>query len=158
MISNATCLICLSRINKIDLLKKVYSIVLVPSAVKREVLIEGKEGYHSINNAVNSGWIKVIEPKNNINLGLGAGENQAISLARERKDSIILDDAFAIKIARAFDIPIVRTTTVVFTALQRNIITKTNALDILNSLIENGYYISTKDYAILISKLISQLR
>lgn len=153
MISNATALICLSKINRLNLLKKIYHNVLIPSAVKREVLLEGKEGYSSINSAIKSGWIKVIEPKKNLKLGLGAGENQAINLAIERKDSIILDDAFAIKAAKAFDIPVVRTTTIIFVALQKRIISKAQALNILNQLIENGYYISTKDYAVLLSKL-----
>ena len=135
------------------LLKKVYSVIIIPSAVKKEVLLEGKEGYSSINNAIESGWIRVAEPKKNIDLGLGAGENEAINLAKERRDGIILDVALAIKAAKAFNIPIVRTTTVVFTALQKRIINKTQALNILNQLIENGYYISTKDYAVLISRL-----
>ncbi|MBI2208816.1 hypothetical protein HYU50_04955 [Candidatus Woesearchaeota archaeon] len=153
MISNATALICLSKINKLDLLKKVYSSILIPPAVKTEVLIEGKEGYSAIYNAIKSGWIKVVAPKSNINLGLGAGENQAISLAIERKDSIILDDSFAIKAARALNVPVIRTTTVIFTAFRKKFINKAQALDILNQLIENGYYISTKDYAVLISRL-----
>lgn len=153
MISNSTALICLSKINKLDLLKSNYTTILIPSAVKKEVLLKGKEGYSSIYNAIKSGWIKVIDPKKSISLGIGAGENQAINLAREKKDSIILDDAFAIKAAKAFEIPVIRTTTVIFTAIRNKIITKTQALDTLNQLIENGYYISTRDYAVLISKL-----
>ena len=153
MISNATALICLSKINKLDILKKVYSAVIIPPAVKNEVLLEEKEGYSSIKGAIESGWIKVVEPKKIIALGLGAGENQAISLAKERKDKIILDDALAVKAANAFDIPIFRTTSVIFTALNKKIINKKQALSLLNRLIENGYYISTKDYAALVSKL-----
>ena len=153
MISNATAIICLGKLNKIDLLKRVYSVVLIPSAVKKEVLHEGKEGYSSIKNAIDSGWIKVIDPKKNPDLGLGFGENQAINLAKERNESIILDDAVAIKAAKAFDIQVIRTTTAIFTALQKKIISKTKALEILNQLIENGYYISTKNYAVLISRL-----
>ncbi|MBI2655090.1 hypothetical protein HYX06_01560 [Candidatus Woesearchaeota archaeon] len=153
MISNATAIICLGKLNKIDLLKRAYSVVLIPSAVKKEVLLEGKGGYSSINNAIESGWIKVSDPKRSLELGLGSGENQAISLAKERRDSIILDDALAIRAAKALNIPVVRTTTVVFIALQKGIINKTQALNILNQLIENGYYISTKDYAVLISRL-----
>lgn len=153
MISNATALICLGRINKLDILKKAYSFVLIPLAVKNEVLLEGKEGYTAISNAVESGWIKVVDPKKSLALGLGAGETQAISLAEEKKDGIILDDAVAIKAAKAFNIPTIRTTTVIFTALQKKIINKAKVLNILNQLIENGYYISTKDYAVLISRL-----
>ncbi|MBS3096704.1 hypothetical protein J4480_04660 [Candidatus Woesearchaeota archaeon] len=153
MISNATALICLSRINKLSLLKKVYSVVVIPSAVKIEVLVKGKEGYTIINNAIKNGWIRIADPKNNINLGLGAGENQAINLARERKDSILLDDAFAIKAAKALEIPVARTTTFIFTALKKKLITKAEALNCLNLLIETGYYISPMDYAALISEL-----
>ncbi|MBI2657050.1 hypothetical protein HYX03_04885 [Candidatus Woesearchaeota archaeon] len=143
----------MSKINKLELLKKVYSVVITPSAVQSEVLRKGKEGYSNIYDATKNGWIKVIDPKKSINLGLGAGESQAISLAIERKDSILLDDAFAIKAAKSFNISVARTTTVIFIALQNKIINKSQALSILNQLIENGYYISTKDYAILMSKL-----
>ena len=153
MISNATALICLSKIDKLDILRKLYSVTIIPTAVKKEVLIEGKDGYLSIYNAVKDGWIKVADPKKKNKLGLGAGETDAINLAIERKDSIILDDAFAIKAAKALNIPVVRTTTVIFTALKNKIITKSQALGILNQLIENGYYISTRDYAVLMSKL-----
>ncbi|MBI2660609.1 hypothetical protein HYX07_05595 [Candidatus Woesearchaeota archaeon] len=153
MISNATALICLSKINKLDLLKKTYSPIIIPSSVKAEVLVEGKEGYSSICNAIKGGWIKVIDPKRGIDLGLGAGENQAISLAIEKNDGIILDDAFAIKAAKAFNVPIVRTTTVIFTALRKKVINKAQALETLNKLIDEGYYISTRDYAALMSKL-----
>ena len=153
MISDATALICLSKINKLDLLKKVYTLIIIPSSVKAEVLVEGKEGYLGICNAVKGGWIKVIDHKRGIDLGLGAGENQAISLAIERKDSIILDDAFAIKAAKAFNVPMARTTTVIFAAYRKKFITKAQALETLNKLIDEGYYISTRDYAALMSKL-----
>lgn len=153
MISNATALICLSKINKLDLLKKVYSVIIIPSAVKNEVLVEGRDGYTSIYDAIKSGWIKSAEPRKNLNLGLGSGENQAISLAIERKEGIILDDAFAVKAAKAFNLQVIRTTTVIFAALRNKIIIKSEAFKILNQLIEIGYYISTKEYAVLISKL-----
>lgn len=142
-----------AEISKINLLEKVYSAALITSAVKKEVLIEGRESYSGIKDAIDEGWIKVVDPIKILDLKLGAGENQAISLAKERKDSIILDDALAIKAAKALGIPFVRTTTVVFTAAQKKIINKTQALNILNQLIENGYYISTRDYALLLSKL-----
>ena len=153
MISDATAFIYLSKIDELDLLKKLYSIVIIPPAVKEEALIEGKEGYLRIYKAIKSGWIKAVSPKKKIKLGLGAGESQAINLAIERKDAIILDDAFAIKAAKAFDIRVFRTTTVIFAALRNKTITKPDALKILNQLIEIGYYISTKEYAVLLSKL-----
>ncbi|MBI2542494.1 hypothetical protein HYV80_07360 [Candidatus Woesearchaeota archaeon] len=153
MISDATALICLSRISKLDLLKKVYKIILIPPAVKEEVLIEDKDGYISIYNAIKGGWLKVINPKRKTKIGLGAGEEQAINLAIEKKDGIILDDAVAIKAAKAFGINAVRTTTVIFAAMKKRIITEPEVLKILSQLIEIGYYISSTEYSILISKL-----
>ena len=153
MIADSTVLICLGRIKMLELLKKLYKKIIIPPSVEKEVLIEVKEGYKIIHHAIKSGWIEVMRPNKTIGLGLGRGEEQAISLAVERKDSIILDDAYAIKAAKALNIPFVRTTTVIFTSLKKRILIKKQALSILNLLIENGYYISTKDYAILISKL-----
>ena len=153
MIADATALICLSKIGKLELLKKTYKKIIISSAVEREVLIEGKEGYRGIYNAIKSGWITVANPKKLIKLGLGAGEEQAISLAIERKDNLILDDAFAIKAAKALNVPFIRTTTIILVALKKKIVTKKQALQILNELINNGYYISTKEYSVLISKL-----
>ena len=153
MIADATVLICLSKIKRLDLLKTIYKKIMILPAVEKEVLIEDKEGYRSIYNEIKSGRIEVMHPKKIIKLGLGAGEEHAINLAIERKDSIILDDAFAIKAAKALNVDYIRTTTVIFTALKKNIVTKKQALSILNQLIENSYYISTRDYAILVSRL-----
>lgn len=153
MIADSTVFICLGKIGRVELLKKLYKKIIITPSVEKEVLIEGKEGYKSIYNAIKSGWIKVIHPNKTTGLGLGKGEEQAISLAVERKDRLILDDAFAIKAAKALNVNYLRTTTVIFTALKKRILTKKQALSVLNQLIENGHYISTKDYVILISKL-----
>ena len=153
MISNATPIICLSRINQLSLLKLIFKSVIIPSSVGKEVLIEDKPGYSGIVNAIKEGWLKVAEPRSKTDYGIGAGENAAINLARERKDTLILDDAFAIKVTKAFDIPIIRTTTVIFIALQKKIVTRNQAINILNQLIENGYYISPREYSILLTRL-----
>ena len=116
-------------------------------------MVIGKGGYHSISNALNKGWIKVVDPKKSIDLGLGAGENATINLARERKDSIILDDAYAIKAARTFNINIIRTTSIIFMAVKKKLITKDEAITIINSLIGIGYYISPKEYSVILTKL-----
>jgi len=152
LISDATAIICLSKINKLDLLKKTYSFVVIPFSVKEEVLVMGKEGYYNINNAIHKGWIKVVDPKKKIDYGLGDGENAAINLARESGDSIILDDAYAIKVAKEFDIKTIRTTTVIITAVKNKLLSKGEAINIINQLIEIGYYISTKDYSVLLTK------
>jgi len=153
LISDAVAIICLGKTNNLWLLKVLFKTIFIPASVKKEVLVEGKEGYSNILGAIEEGWVKVIEPKTNINLGLGAGENDAITLARERKDTVILDDAFAIKVAKVLNIPTIRTTTAIFLAVNKKAISKDEAIAILNSLIESGYYISPKEYSVILTRL-----
>ncbi len=155
MISNATPLICLSKINQLEILKKLFTFIIVPESVKEEVLVRDKPGYFIINKAIEEDWIKIINPKEDIDLGLGKGENSAINLAKERKDKLIIDDAFAIKVAQAFNIEIIRTTTIIFMAVKKNIITKKQAIFFINKLIDIGYYISPNYYSTLLSELSS---
>ncbi|MEK6826736.1 MAG: hypothetical protein AABX90_03840 [Nanoarchaeota archaeon] len=155
MISNATPIICLSKINQLEILKKLFTFITVPESVKNEILVEDKPGYFIISKALAEGWIKVINPKEDVNLGLGKGENSAINLARERKDKLIIDDAFAIKVAQAFNIEIIRTTTIIFMAIKKNIITKKQAISFINKLVDIGYYISPNYYSVLLSELSS---
>lgn len=139
--------------NRLDLLKRVFGSVLIPPAVKQEVLIAEKEGFQNIQNALAVGWLKVVDARRVIDYGLGKGENAAISLARERKDTLIVDDAYALKVARALDIETPRTTSIIFTALQKRIIDKKEAIILLNKLIASGYYLSPQAYAGLLTRL-----
>lgn len=153
MISNSTPIILLSKINRLILLKKLFSQIIIPEEVSKEVLIEDKPGYLIINRAIKDGWIKIENPKNNLELGLGKGENSAINLARERKDKLIIDDALGVKAAKAFNIEILRTTTLIFMALEKKLLKKDEAILVANALIENGYYIAPKYYSAIITKL-----
>jgi len=155
MISNATPLICLAKINQLEILKKLFTFIIVPESVKKEILVKGKAGYFAISKAIEENWIKIVDPKENIDLGLGDGENSAINLAKEMKDKLIIDDAYAIKVAQAFNIEIIRTTTAIFMAVKKNIITKKQAISFINKLIDVGYYISPGYYSALLSELSS---
>jgi predicted nucleic acid-binding protein len=48
VVSNATALIHLSRINKLSLLKALFSKVIIPRAVYSEVAVPGAVGYEEI--------------------------------------------------------------------------------------------------------------
>jgi len=153
LISNSSPLIFLSKINKLDLLKKMFGFIMITDAVKEEVLINNKPGHFIIEESIKEGWIKIINPKENPDLGLGPGENSVINLAREKKDTLIMDDFFAINTAKAFDIPILRTTSLIFLAVRKKIIAKQKAIYFFNQLIKEGYYISPEIYSILLNRL-----
>ncbi len=155
MMSNATPLICLAKINKLDILKKLFGKIIISEDIKKEILVEGKEGYQILNNALSQEWIKIDNPKKNISLGLGRGENSIINLAREKKDSLIIDDAVAIKMARSFGIECMRTTTLIILAVNNNLYKKKEGLSIINDLIKAGYYISPRHYIELANAFIN---
>lgn len=156
MISNSSPLICLSKINRLDILRKLFKKLIIPEAVRNEVIIENKIDSLPIEKAIKDRWIKIENPQKENNLSLGDGENSAISLAIEKRGQLIIDDARAIKIARSLNIPIIRTTTAVLMAFQNKILTKKQALEIIKELVENGYYISPKYYSELIENLIEK--
>ena len=135
------------------MLKKLFGYIIITNDVKEEVLIEDKSGYFQINEAIKNGWIKIENPKRNVELGLGKGENSAINLAKEKNDKLIIDDAFAVKAAKGLNIEFIRTTTVVFIAVEKGIINKKEAVSIINNLIENEYYIAPKYYAEILSRI-----
>jgi uncharacterized protein len=151
MICNSTPLICLAKINQIELLKKLFDKIFIPNSVKEEILIEGKPGFSEINKALNEGWIKIMDPKKYLNLGLGKGEDSAISLASERNEMIIIDDGLAIKYIKSLDLDFIRTTGVIISALQKRILNKKQTISIINDLIYNGYYISPRIYTEIIN-------
>ena len=153
MISNSSPLIFLSKINQLSLLKKLFGHIFISKEVKDEILVEGKRGGIDISNAIKEGWIKVIEAKNIIFLGIKGAEASVINLAIERKDKLIVDDAIAIKVAKSFDIETIRTTTVIFMAVKNKIITKEKAISFVDELIEIGYYISPGYYSAILKKL-----
>jgi len=152
MISNSTPLICLARVNQLELLKKLFKKIIVPEEVKKEVLIENKPGYSVLKEAF-SKWIKVRKVDSKLPVGLHEGEKAAISLAYEKNENIILDDLTAIKVAQAYNIPVFRTTTIIIIAVKKNIISKKEGLQLINKLIENGYYISPLVYIDIVAKL-----
>src|SRR3989344_2087070 len=152
MISNATPLISLARINELAILQKLFEKIVIPEAVRTEILVEGKPGFIVLKE-LSKTFLHAREPKRLLPLGLGSGENAAISLAYETKDTLLIDDAVAIQRAHELGIETLRTTTVIFLAVQKGLLSKEKALNILNLLIENGYYITTAQYAKLLEKL-----
>ena len=153
MISNSSPLIFLSKIGKLNFLRELFKEIKITKDVRDEVLIEGKPDSYAIKRAIDENWIKIEDPKKEVFFGLGKGEESVISLALDKKDSLILDDALAIKVAKSFNIDIFRTTSIIFLALKNNLITKEEALKLVNKLIEEGYYISPKYYLVLVEEL-----
>lgn len=96
VISNASPLICLARIDKLNLLKKYFGRIFVPKEVYQEICVKGekKPGSTQVQSAE---WIKIKEVKDKfavelLELELKKGEAEVIVLAKELKAKLVLID------------------------------------------------------------------
>ena len=113
VIANSSPLIHLAKIGQLNLLKELYGIIIVPKAVIKEAVIDGKdrEDAKIIKKAE---WIKQEEVQNiklkkSIAMVLDEGESEAIVLALEGKKEealLILDDYEARDYARNYQIKV----------------------------------------------------
>jgi predicted nucleic acid-binding protein len=96
VVSNASPLINLARIGKLDLLRQLYGEIVIPQAVWNEVVMEGA-GQPGAEEVSTAGWIKQQTVANShlvhaLRQELDAGESEAIVLALETKAKLLLMD------------------------------------------------------------------
>lgn len=98
-IADASVLIHLAGIGHLTLLPSFYETVLVPEAVWDEVVESGgsRPGAQEVRAARKDGWIEVTSPQNVdllrlLEQSLGRGESEAIAIAVEHTDPILLVD------------------------------------------------------------------
>lgn len=96
VVSDASPLINLARVNQFDLLATFYGQIVIPEAVYEEVVVrgEGRDGSREVKEAT---WIDVLLPQDELAvhaLGaeLGRGEASAIILAQELDSPLLIID------------------------------------------------------------------
>jgi len=160
VVSDATPLIYLARIGRIQLLKSIFQRIQVPNEVKVEVVERGKEknypDAHVIEEAFNEGWITLgsltrkNEKKASILIeaaGIDLGEAEAILLARQKgEENILIDQAHARTVARQFGLKSKGTLYMILVSARRGILSKEDAKEDLSRLVEANFRISTKVY------------
>ncbi len=95
IVSNTTPIISLLKLNRLELLQKLYKRIYIPTAVYNEIKAGKSKGYYKDLSKID--WINIIETKDKqavkYFLDLDAGEAEAIILATElNADLIILDE------------------------------------------------------------------
>jgi len=96
VVSNASPLINLARIGRLELLPQLYGELIVPEAVWHEVVVEGA-GQPGAEEIEAASWIQVQQTKNRelvlaLRQELDAGEAEAIALALETEADFLLMD------------------------------------------------------------------
>lgn len=145
VVSDASCLIVLTKINQVELLQKSYSDVIVTP----EVAGEFGQGLPE--------WIS-IQPTNDHSLKLfleesiDGGESSAIALAHEIGDcAIILDDLKARKVAASMGLDVTGTLGIIAGAKQRGIIDAVKP--IFDQILQTDFRVSEK----LIHKILERM-
>lgn len=119
-VSNSSPLIHMSRLGKLGYAKDVFPSVIIPPAVRRETIGEGKEeGYADALNLERfekEGWLSTTvlsrESKNlaeELEGTLGQGEAEALALALEKKDRLFMDDLKGRRTAELYGVETITT-------------------------------------------------
>ncbi|RMG05064.1 MAG: DUF3368 domain-containing protein [Nitrospirae bacterium] len=147
VISDASPLIALAKIRQLHILKKLWPEIIIPEAVYKEVVIEGREKPEV--EIIEEGckvWIKVIPVKNRpeveaLQAILDEGEAEVIALGQEMKaDLLLLDNREPRIFARNLNLKIIGTIGIVRLAWQKGLIKE--PLEEINKLKSKGFWIS----------------
>ena len=139
-VSNAGPLIHLAQIGRLNLLKEIFSEIIVPRTVKVEVIDRGREKGKPdafLIDAVD--WIKVMDDPSNADqlaekVGIHRGEACAILLAKSLNVPVLLDDSDARKFALGLGLEVVGSVGVIIKAVRLGLISKKEGLKDLEKL------------------------
>ncbi len=157
-------LIHLSRVGRLDILKEIFKDVKIPDSVYREVVTEakdlGKPGVRGIEEALEDGWIEVVEAKNRQDIdNLSESERieiedaEVICLARVLSEGLVTSDGWLVKVAGTLGIRVIWTTTVVLMAAKKGVTSKEEARQLLRDLVRSGLYLRADVYAALVDEI-----
>jgi len=136
IISDTSCLIALSNIGFLHILKDIYEEVIITSEVQDEFGGNLPDWIIVIN-------VKDKEKQAEIEKRLDRGEASSIALALETNNSIlIIDELKGRKIAKLFDLEIIGTIGMLLIAHKKGLID--DVLNIILKLVNNGFRLSDK--------------
>ena len=145
VVSNTTPIISLLIVNKLEVLKKLYSEVIIPNEVFLEIEAGKNKDYYVDLTKIE--WIKIAKIKNEKSLlfflDLDKGEAEAIVLANEiDADLIILDETLGRFHAKHIGLKVTGTIGILLKAKETGIIDFIKPL--LNELAQKGIWLSEK--------------
>lgn len=147
VVVNATPLIGLSLINRLDLLPALFEEIVVPRVVYDEVVVQGagRAGAAALSNAT---WVQIKEPDSSptiepLLLGLDIGELQVLLLARDlQPDWVLVDERLGRRVAHVLQLPVKGTVGILLAAFRADLLSKAEALEAIRQLCEQGFRIS----------------
>ena len=145
VISNTTPILSLLKINKLHLLRKLYSTVTIPLAVFNEIENGHKKAYYKDLSKFNWIIIKKIENPDSMErfIELDDGEAEVLILANElNADLVLMDELIGRKYAKHFKFKLTGTIGILLKAKEKGLIKSVK--DLLTELTEKGTWLSPK--------------
>ena len=144
VVADASPLIGLAKIARLDLLQRLFGEVLIPEAVERELCLgSGRPGSQVLSAARHEGWIKV-EEVSGVPAALEAtvdqGEAEAITLAKRHAALLLIDETRGRAAARSAGLRVFGSGTVLIKAKQEGFLAA--VAPELGSLSAAGYHLS----------------
>ncbi len=156
MIADSTILITFAKINRLDILVKLYNKIYITEAIYDEIITQG-----TLINATDSLLLKDYFDQGKINLEklkdkniilsenlrklnppLGKGESEAISLAIQRNEKLILlDESYARRVAEMSDLRCIGSLRILTNSFDENIIDEKEIDEIIKQMINNKFRI-----------------
>ena len=143
VISDAGPLIALAKVEALFIPRELFSHLWIPRAVWLECREKAGEDSRRIEQAAHEGWVEVVSVAEVLCLppSLGRGEAQAIQLALEAENAlVIMDDRLARRAAMQHGLDYIGTVRMLHLAEQRAIID--SAEDMIQRMAAHGYRIS----------------
>jgi len=150
VISDATTLIILFDLKRIDLLSNLFEKILIPQTVYSELNAEKEillPDFIEVVTVNKSDTLKLLK-----NL-LDDGESEAIALALEKKSRLIIDEKKGRKIAMRQGLEIIGLLGIVYLNIKNKHISQENAKRFLDDVLAHGYRINVKLIELMFSKL-----
>jgi predicted nucleic acid-binding protein len=145
VVSNSSALIALDHIGRLDLLRLLFSEIVIPPAVVRETAVSVVLPPWIIERALS----QPIGPRI-LRASLGAGESEAISLALELSARwVILDDRPARRLAQSLSLSVIGTLGVLLAAKRKGLLPAVQPC--LDDLVATGFRITPELYDALLA-------
>ena len=149
-VSDASPFILFAKIGRLNLLKHLFSEIIIPIQVRDEVTKHNDESSFLIISEIENGWIRLEEaelsPEINSmgeKLGLHKGEMYALSLAmRLNIREFLADDKMARVAARMCGLRSIGCLGVVMRGYETGIITRDDAIESIQQLVKAGLWVS----------------
>lgn len=147
IVSDATTLIVLAKLNRLDLLKTVFSSVLIPSLVYGELQ---KKDDHDSEVWHDTFFVKNSATETSVYLSLVSildpGESEAIALALETGLPLLIDEKKGRTIAKSVGVSVIGMVGLLLILRQKNILDEGAILSLLDDAIQIGFRVSQSLY------------